>query len=234
ALAVILIEIVTGVNPFIGRSMTETMQNIENVRMQALPDYIHGDLKEMIINMTNKDERKRPTAQELLDNDLMQLVGRIGNNNEERNYELEQDKINALAERDLVIEERNRLQNDNQRVSTERDRVIQERNRLQNDNERVSAERDRVIQERDRLSIELDQERTEKDNQKRRTDSSQELVRIFQSQVEITQTEVTRLTAEVTRLNQELSRRETVPATPKAQLKRTPILTPKPKQALLQ
>ncbi|KAA6365729.1 MAG: hypothetical protein EZS28_038745 [Streblomastix strix] len=201
-----------------------------------------------------------------------------------------QEKINALNERDLIVEERNGLQRDNEIALTERDGERQEKeraqvelnraqvelNRTQNELNRERSEKDqqkrradsaqvelnranaqkeREKLEKERAQFELNRERTEKDQQKRRADSAQvelnraktqidqekqrtnnaeELTRIFQSQVETTQSEVTRLTSEVRRLNQVLQIRETVPSTPKAQLKQTPVPTPKPKQAILQ
>ncbi|KAA6359305.1 MAG: hypothetical protein EZS28_045168, partial [Streblomastix strix] len=164
--------------------------------------------------------------------------------------------------RDVIIEERNGLQRDNEIALAERDGERQEKeraqvelNRTQNELNRERSEKDQQKRRADTLQVELIRERSEKDQQKRRADSAQvelnrantqidqekqrannaeELTRIFQSQVETTQSEVTRLSSEVRRLNQVLQISETVPSTPKAQLKQTPIPTPKPKQALLQ
>ncbi|KAA6327766.1 MAG: hypothetical protein EZS28_053790, partial [Streblomastix strix] len=118
-------------------------------------------------------------------------------------------------------------------------RQEKERAKVERDQEKRRA--DLAVSEKDRLQIELDRERqekeraqSEKDRENQRANSAEELTGIFQQQVERTHSEVTRLTIEVARLNQELLRRETVPSTPKAQPKQTPVPTPKPKQSLIQ
>ncbi|KAA6379432.1 MAG: hypothetical protein EZS28_025045 [Streblomastix strix] len=49
-----------------------------------LPDYIQGELKEMLLNMLNLDADKRPTANELLDTELMQFQAQIDKANENK------------------------------------------------------------------------------------------------------------------------------------------------------
>ncbi|KAA6333509.1 MAG: hypothetical protein EZS28_053162 [Streblomastix strix] len=58
ALGVIVIEMITGVHPFQGRTLDETVQNIKNGRFKVLPDYVKGELKEMLISMINVDPVK--------------------------------------------------------------------------------------------------------------------------------------------------------------------------------
>ncbi|KAA6369602.1 MAG: putative G2-specific protein kinase NimA [Streblomastix strix] len=71
-LAVIIIEMLTGVHPYAGRTQLETIENIKKGKMVVpLPDYINGELKEMLMNMLYLDADKRPTAKELLDTQLM-------------------------------------------------------------------------------------------------------------------------------------------------------------------
>ncbi|KAA6385445.1 MAG: putative NEK/NEK2 protein kinase, partial [Streblomastix strix] len=97
ALGVIVVEMITGVHPFQGRTQDETVQNIKNGRFKALPDYVKGELKEMLISMINSDPAKRPSAEELLDSDLMQLLAKI-EKKEEKQHEVEQEKIKSEEE----------------------------------------------------------------------------------------------------------------------------------------
>ncbi|KAA6360370.1 MAG: hypothetical protein EZS28_044103, partial [Streblomastix strix] len=77
-LAVIVIEMLTGVHPYAGRTVNDTIENIKKGKMVVpLPDYIQGELKEMLMNMLNVDADKRPTAKELLDTELMQFQDQI-------------------------------------------------------------------------------------------------------------------------------------------------------------
>ncbi|KAA6377991.1 MAG: hypothetical protein EZS28_026485 [Streblomastix strix] len=62
----------TGVHPYAGRTVNDTIENIKKGKMVApLPDYIKGELKEMLLAMLDQDMDKRPTAKELLDSDIM-------------------------------------------------------------------------------------------------------------------------------------------------------------------
>ncbi|KAA6390277.1 MAG: putative NEK/NEK2 protein kinase, partial [Streblomastix strix] len=83
ALGVIVVEMFTGVHPFQGRTLDETVQNIKNGRFKPIPEYIQGELKEMIIKMMEVDSLKRPTADELLNSNTMQLLSQIENENDE-------------------------------------------------------------------------------------------------------------------------------------------------------
>ncbi|KAA6396727.1 MAG: putative NEK/NEK2 protein kinase, partial [Streblomastix strix] len=84
ALGVIVVEMITSVHPFQGQTLDETIENIKNGRFKLLPDYVQSELKAMIINMINVDHIKRPTAEELLESNLMQLIAKIENEKEER------------------------------------------------------------------------------------------------------------------------------------------------------
>ncbi|KAA6389835.1 MAG: putative NEK/NEK2 protein kinase, partial [Streblomastix strix] len=77
ALGVIVAEMITGVHPFAGRTLDETVANIINGRFKPLPDYIQGELKEMIIKMMAVDPVFRPTTDELLNSDFMQILALI-------------------------------------------------------------------------------------------------------------------------------------------------------------
>ncbi|KAA6373523.1 MAG: hypothetical protein EZS28_030950 [Streblomastix strix] len=84
-LAVIIIEMLTGVHPYAGRTQLETIENIKKGKMVVpLPDYIQGELKEMLMNMLNMDADKRPTANELLETELMQFQSQIDKANENK------------------------------------------------------------------------------------------------------------------------------------------------------
>ncbi|KAA6396721.1 MAG: putative CBL-interacting serine/threonine-protein kinase 9, partial [Streblomastix strix] len=95
-LAVIIIEMLTGVHPYAGRTQLETIENIKKGKMVVpLPDYIQGELKEMLLNMLNLDADKRPTAKELLDTELMQFQAQIdkaNENKEQKEENIEQSK----------------------------------------------------------------------------------------------------------------------------------------------
>ncbi|KAA6400921.1 MAG: putative serine/threonine-protein kinase Nek3 [Streblomastix strix] len=84
ALGVIVVEMFTGVHPFQGRTLDETVANIKNGRFKPLPDYIQGELKEIIIGMINVDSQKRPTVQKLLDSGFMSILALINTKEEEQ------------------------------------------------------------------------------------------------------------------------------------------------------
>ncbi|KAA6380386.1 MAG: putative aurora kinase [Streblomastix strix] len=84
ALGVIIVELITGVHPFEGRTQDETVANITNGRMKPLPDEIQGELKDMLIKMLNVDADRRPTVVELLSSELMELQKEIEAMSEER------------------------------------------------------------------------------------------------------------------------------------------------------
>ncbi|KAA6399691.1 MAG: putative NEK/NEK2 protein kinase [Streblomastix strix] len=90
ALGVIVVEIFTGVHPFQGPTQDETVANINNGRFKAVPDYVKGELKEMLISMINVDPVKRPSAEELLDSDLMQLLAKIENEKDQNQIAIEE------------------------------------------------------------------------------------------------------------------------------------------------
>ncbi|KAA6399885.1 MAG: hypothetical protein EZS28_004584 [Streblomastix strix] len=62
ALGVIVVEMITSVYPYIGRTLVETVQNIKTGRFKPIPDY---------------DSLKCPTAEELLDSNMISLVAKI-------------------------------------------------------------------------------------------------------------------------------------------------------------
>ncbi|KAA6369111.1 MAG: putative protein kinase, partial [Streblomastix strix] len=83
-LAVIVIEMLTGVHPYAGRTVNDTIENITKGKMVVpLPDFIQGELKEMLMNMLNVDADKRPTAEQLLETELMQFQAQTENKDDE-------------------------------------------------------------------------------------------------------------------------------------------------------
>ncbi|KAA6383786.1 MAG: putative serine/threonine-protein kinase Nek6 [Streblomastix strix] len=243
SLGVIIFQLITGHHPFESDSEEAMIDKIKKNQVSQVPDWVSNQMKEINLSMMNNDENHRPTTKMILCHDTVLMYLRLS----EDQQKSEQEKINALNERDVIVEERNRLQRDNEIALAERDGERQEKERAQVELNRANIEKDRLqIElnraniEKDRLQAELNRERqekeraqTEKDREKQRTNSAEELTGIFQQQVERTHSEVTRLTTENQQLKAELSRRETVPSTPKAQLKQTPVPTPKPKQASL-
>ncbi|KAA6381210.1 MAG: hypothetical protein EZS28_023263, partial [Streblomastix strix] len=70
----ILIELITGVHPFEGKTQEETIANIKAGKYKEIPAYVHGELREMLISMLNLDASRRPTVDILLQSDIMELV----------------------------------------------------------------------------------------------------------------------------------------------------------------
>ncbi|KAA6388855.1 MAG: putative G2-specific protein kinase nimA, partial [Streblomastix strix] len=108
-LAVIVIEMLTGVHPYAGRTVNDTIENIKKGKMVVpLPDYIQGELKEMLMNMLYLDADKRPTAKELLETELMQFQAQIYNLNDikgqESSNEQQNKKINELEAKVSTLE----------------------------------------------------------------------------------------------------------------------------------
>ncbi|KAA6370607.1 MAG: hypothetical protein EZS28_033866, partial [Streblomastix strix] len=246
SIGVIIIEVITGIHPFQGLTQNQTISNIANGKYKAFPDYIQSELRMMLEAMISKDYKKRPTVKSLLESETMQLVGMIEKSKQQKRSEQENEQMNKRM---------NELEMKVRSLEVEKESEKQEKVKEKRDKEKAITEKDKekkradlAVSEKDRLQVELNRERSEKDQEKRRADTtqaeldiqktktneSQELVRVFQQQVETTQSEVTRLSSEVRRLNQVLQIRETVPSTPKAQLKQTLVPTPKPKQSILQ
>ncbi|KAA6385083.1 MAG: hypothetical protein EZS28_019390 [Streblomastix strix] len=199
----------------------------------------------MLEAMISKDYKKRPTVKSLLETETMQLVGMTEKSKEQKRSEQENEQMNKrmneleMKVRSLEVEKESEKQ---QKVNEKRDKekAIIEKEKAIAEKNQEKRRADLAVSDKDRLQVELDRERqekeraqSEKDQEKQRANSAEELTGMFQQQVERAQNQVTRLTTENQQLKEELSRRETVPSTPKAQLKQTPVPTPKPKQASL-
>ncbi|KAA6396604.1 MAG: putative MAP kinase kinase family domain protein [Streblomastix strix] len=97
SLGVILVELLTGKHPYEGKTQDETMKNISSGRMAPLPADIKGEIKEMIVNMLNIDPSMRPTAQQLLETDIMQLQAEIEDEQEKvKEIEGKQQKVEVI------------------------------------------------------------------------------------------------------------------------------------------
>ncbi|KAA6377588.1 MAG: putative serine threonine-protein kinase nek2 [Streblomastix strix] len=77
ALGVIVVEIITGKNPFEGNTLDETIKNIKNGQFIPLPECIHEELRKMLLAMISVDLIKRPSALLLLNSDLMKIQAQI-------------------------------------------------------------------------------------------------------------------------------------------------------------
>ncbi|KAA6377056.1 MAG: putative serine/threonine-protein kinase Nek6 [Streblomastix strix] len=216
SLGMIIFQLITGHHPYEADSEEAMIDKIKKNQVLQVPDWVSKQMKEVILSMMNIQENHRPTTKMILSHDTVLMYLRLS----EDQQKSKQEKIKALAERD------------GEKLEKERAQV--ELNRAQAELNRERSEKDQQKRRADSAQIELNRANTQIDQEKQRANNAEEQTRIFQSQVETSQSEVTRLSSEVRRLNQVLQIRETVPSTPKAQLKQTPVPTPKPKQALLQ
>ncbi|KAA6377956.1 MAG: putative CAMK family protein kinase, partial [Streblomastix strix] len=73
ALGVIVIEGLIGKHPFQGIIQGEIVENIKSGRMQQIPDYVPKQLKDMLLRMVHVDPTRRPSAQDLLDSEIMKM-----------------------------------------------------------------------------------------------------------------------------------------------------------------
>ncbi|KAA6378730.1 MAG: hypothetical protein EZS28_025744 [Streblomastix strix] len=114
-LGVILVELLTGKHPYEGKTQDETISNIRNGKMAPLPADIKGEIREMIINMLNKNPTSRPTASELLETDIMQLQAEI---------ESSEEKIKDVAVQSQNVEVINQVEQPNLILIKIRDNLL--------------------------------------------------------------------------------------------------------------
>ncbi|KAA6379093.1 MAG: hypothetical protein EZS28_025378, partial [Streblomastix strix] len=184
SLGVIIFQLITGHHPYEADSEEAMIDKIKKNKVSEVPDW---------------NENHRPTTKMILSHDTVLMYLRSCEDREQSKKE----KIEALNERDLLIQERNGLQSDKERALAERDRERIEKDRLQ-----IELNRERI--EKDRLQVDLNREKIEKDQQKRRADSTQieqdrqkKSKRILRIIIRLT-TEILRLTAEISRHNQSI------------------------------
>ncbi|KAA6389913.1 MAG: putative serine threonine-protein kinase nek2 [Streblomastix strix] len=107
-LGVIVIEMIICIHPFSGRTQQETIENIRKGNMQQLPEYVTGDLKEMILSMVNPDPMQRLSANQLLQSPIMLTQALI----EQREDELREVETRVReAERRARIAEQGKKEN---------------------------------------------------------------------------------------------------------------------------
>ncbi|KAA6376662.1 MAG: putative other/NEK protein kinase, partial [Streblomastix strix] len=227
SLGVIIFQLITGHHPYEADSEEAMIDKIKKNKVSELPDWVSNQMKEVIKWMMNNNENHRPTTKMILSHDTVLMYLRSCEDREQS----KQEKIEALNERDLLIEERNqerieknrvidernRIQSDNERALAERDllieernqerieknRVIDERNRIQSDNERALAERDRERIEKEKFKQERDQEKRRADTTQSELDKQKTKTNQSQELVSAFQQLIETTQSEVTRLTTE-------------------------------
>ncbi|KAA6377740.1 MAG: hypothetical protein EZS28_026731, partial [Streblomastix strix] len=89
------------------------IDKIKKNKVSELPDWVSNQMKEVIKWMMNQNHR--PTTKMILSHDTVLMYLRSCEDREQS----KQEKIEALNERDLLIQERNGLQSDNERALAE-------------------------------------------------------------------------------------------------------------------
>ncbi|KAA6402528.1 MAG: hypothetical protein EZS28_001936, partial [Streblomastix strix] len=116
AMGVIIIEMFTGIHPFICQTEEETINKIKKCDIKPFPDYIDEQLKKVLLNMVDVDADKRKNASEILKMEFMQLQVSIENMNDAQSQNEKQQfisqfqqleiKLNEAQERAKIAEER--------------------------------------------------------------------------------------------------------------------------------
>ncbi|KAA6392338.1 MAG: putative protein serine/threonine kinase, partial [Streblomastix strix] len=121
AVGVVIIELITGINPFEGITQEETVMNIKVGRMKPLPDYIQGEMKDMLLGMVNVDAEKRPTVDQLLNSELMQLMDENEQMKEVENSQkineiikLQQESEQKVKEQEIQIQQLEKQKKDSE------------------------------------------------------------------------------------------------------------------------
>ncbi|KAA6355850.1 MAG: hypothetical protein EZS28_048623, partial [Streblomastix strix] len=82
-LGIMILEMfLEGSHPFEGRTIDDTVSNIKAGENLQFPDCIQGEFKEMLTSMINTDPTKRPSVEQLLNSELMQILSNIESSNE--------------------------------------------------------------------------------------------------------------------------------------------------------
>ncbi|KAA6397288.1 MAG: putative aurora kinase [Streblomastix strix] len=170
-LGVIIIEMVTGLHPYAGKSMEETITNIKKQKMIKMPIYVMGDLKEMLQVMINQDPNKRPSVPDVLMFDVMELQEQIEQFVEEKrlqgseeegqglNNQQQQELLAKIRqvedERDWERREKEREKFEKEKERRDREKLNDERDRANNDREIQRKRAEEAIQENNRLKLEM-------------------------------------------------------------------------------
>ncbi|KAA6372614.1 MAG: putative serine/threonine-protein kinase Nek3, partial [Streblomastix strix] len=145
SLGVIITELLTGIHPFEGRTMDVTIANIKSGKYRPLPDFVQGDLKDMIISMINTDPSKRPSASLLLDSDMMQLLAKIETEKEEKLQIIEEKQKEKKRADDS--ETKTRVANIKIRTVEERAHKAEQEKNDANEKIRVNEEKIRLLEQ---------------------------------------------------------------------------------------
>ncbi|KAA6364380.1 MAG: putative CAMK family protein kinase, partial [Streblomastix strix] len=128
AVGVIIIELISGLHPFEGRTQDETIRNISSGRMKALSDEIDGELRMMLISMVSVDSAQRPSIDQLFLSEVMQVQQMIDDNNSK---EIEKIIISQQEQEQKIKEsnERTRKAEEKLRISEQEKREMKEKAR---------------------------------------------------------------------------------------------------------
>ncbi|KAA6393859.1 MAG: putative MAP kinase kinase family domain protein [Streblomastix strix] len=196
SIGVIIIEVISGIHPFEGKTQDETINNIKSGKYKALPNYIQGELRIMLEGMINLDYAKRPTVQALLESDVMQLVAAI-----------EQSKEGT--EQKQVIEQ---MKKENNELKTKV-------NSLEVEKEKEKKRADLAEQDKQKEKQQKEKALNEKEKEKKRADLAEQDKSKEKQEKEKAQSEITRLTTEVLHLTAELVKRGPIITSPKEEPK---------------
>ncbi|KAA6400834.1 MAG: putative serine/threonine-protein kinase Nek3 [Streblomastix strix] len=151
SVGVIIIEFITGVHPFEGKTQEETIANISSGRMKHLPDEMEEELRMMLISMVSENPTKRPSIDQLFESEVMQVqeLNELNNSKEIPEFAIAQKNTEQnpkdLEKGALVTEQRNIEQ-------LERNKIAEERIRLLEKNIRQSERAKREFEEKSNKS----------------------------------------------------------------------------------
>ncbi|KAA6382791.1 MAG: putative Polyubiquitin [Streblomastix strix] len=147
---IIMVELLTDINPFEGITQIETITNISSGKYKPLPVVIQGEMKILIGAMFNMNPSFRPSVQTLLDSDVMQLVATI----EQSNI-----KTNELQFQVKSLEiEKQRLQQEKEQSNQRAIQAEQLAQRLQQEKEQSNKRAIQAEQLAQRLQQEKEQQ----------------------------------------------------------------------------
>ncbi|KAA6382877.1 MAG: putative AGC family protein kinase, partial [Streblomastix strix] len=133
-LGVLILEmLLKGSHPFEGRTIDDTVSNIKAGDILRFPNYIEGEFKEMLISMINSDPTKRPSVEQLLDSELMQILAHIDSSNELREKQAEEKAheteiiVQLLEEKVRVAEEKTWASDEKIIIVEEKAKVAEQR-----------------------------------------------------------------------------------------------------------
>ncbi|KAA6376829.1 MAG: hypothetical protein EZS28_027644 [Streblomastix strix] len=222
SIGVIIIEVITGVHPFEGKTQEETINNIKTGKYKPLPNYIQNEMKLILEEMINLDYTKRPTVKSLLEIETMQLVAMIEKSKEQKGSEQENEQMNK---------ENNELKAKVRSLEVEKEKEKDRADLSEQENQKALSEIDKLKQKVNLTEQEKQKAQSERDQEKRRADTEhaendklkQEKQKELQEKQK-SQFEVTRLTTEVQQLKSEISKLRPLTTSPKEQQKPEPKL----------